>query len=342
MTGHRPLLLLLFGASLERWFEEEHVAYALGAKSSLSSVVCGCILCWAFFYIAAMCFYNFCVPLCVNYYAYKYPKAPTSQVAPPLVQNMIEVSHRALPLYVTVPVLTDLFQSMSWAKTCYGIQDCGGWMPSLLACVAYFAFLEIMIFLDHYYLLHKFDLGKRIGQHAQHHVFKYANQLNGFSAYSFTPQDGWSQGLALAVGTLVVPVPIAFVYTMEILTGLWTVYIHTDVTPLPWPFMGCDYHYIHHRYNWYNFGFMTVTMDTIFRTVKHPKNKSWNPGDALDRAHGRIPMPEDELKRSAILTNAILSTRGATPCELMRCEDEQEVTGRDARRRHAFNKELRT
>jgi len=37
---------------------------------------------------------------------------------------------------------------------------------------------------------------------------------------------------------------------MEILTGLWTMYIHTDLFPLPWPLMGCDYHYIHHRYNW--------------------------------------------------------------------------------------------
>ena len=26
---------------------------------------------------------------------------------------------------------------------------------------------------------------------------------------------------------------------------------------------------------------MTVTMDTLFNTVKHPKNKAWNPGDAL-------------------------------------------------------------
>lgn len=34
--------------------------------------------------------------------------------------------------------------------------------------------------------------------------------------------------------------------------------------------MGCDYHYIHHRYNWYNFGFMTLLFDESFQTVKHP------------------------------------------------------------------------
>merc|ERR1719198_2146179 len=102
---------------------------------------------------------------------------------------------------------------------CDDVESCGGWMGAILGCVAYFLFLEVVIFIDHYYLLHKFDLGKRIGQHAQHHVDKYANQLNAFAGYSFAPQDGWSQGLALAVGTLVVPVPMAFVYTMEILTS---------------------------------------------------------------------------------------------------------------------------
>ena len=33
------------------------------------------------------------------------------------------------------------------------------------------------------------------------------------------------------------------------------------------------------RYNWYNFGFITVTMDTLFRTVKHPRD------DALATVH---------------------------------------------------------
>ena len=66
----------------------------------------------------------------------------------------------------------------------------------------------------------------------------------------FGLQDGFSQGLALAGCTLFIPVPLAFVYAMEALTGLWTLYIHSDTSPLPWPLMGSDYHYIHHRYNW--------------------------------------------------------------------------------------------
>ena len=55
-----------------------------------------------------------------------------------------------------------------------------------------------------------------------------------------------------------------------------------------------------------NFGFMTVTMDTLFRTVKHPK------ADALAKSRGELPMPESELRRSAELSTAILEKRGAS------------------------------
>ena len=71
---------------------------------------------------------------------------------------------------------------------------------------------------------------------------------------------------------------------------------------------------------------MTVTMDTLFNTVKHPKNKSWNKGDALLLALGTLPMPASELKRSEALTEAILTQRGATDAlSLMRREDAGDV-----------------
>ena len=116
--------------------------------------------------------------------------------------------------------------------------------------------------------------------------------------------------MPLALGTLFIPVPLAVVHFLEVrssplsisapgggrrtcraylsagrvtcvprvisqvATAFWTLYIHTDVggdgLTLPWPLMGCDYHYYHHKYNWYNFGFMTVLFDTMFGTVKHP------------------------------------------------------------------------
>lgn len=129
------------------------------------------------------------------------------------------MSHAAFPLYVTVPLLTDFFQVKGWSQACGGIDDCGGPARALLGCAAYFLLLEFIIFVDHYYLLHKWSVGKRLGQHAFHHVYKcaartaaarnqraglrrprtrppratpcrYADQLNAYSGYSFAPQDG--------------------------------------------------------------------------------------------------------------------------------------------------------
>jgi len=268
------------------------------------SEVSGRAFCWLFFYVAIVLFYNTIPSMVDAYCAWKYPKAPSTAVPHKLVQNMKSVSHHAFPLYVTVPLLTDWFMVRGWSMACHSIHECGGPARSVLGCAAYFLALEVVIFIDHYYLLHKLDLGKRMGEHAFHHVYKYANQLNCFSGYAFKPQDGWSQGMALCLCTLFTPVPVYFVYLMEVLTGLWTLYIHCDVAPLPWPLMGCDYHYIHHRYNWYNFGFMTVMMDTLFSTVKHPKS------DAFELSRGIKPMPEAEKLRSAELSRAILEKRG--------------------------------
>ena len=307
-SPHRPILLILLGPLLERVLDAETVAFVLGGHRGsnwLLSDMCGLLSCWFVFLLAVSIFYRIVPPVVDAWSRRRYPKSPTAMVSTELQNNMKEVAEHAFPLYATMPVLTDFFQKKGWAATCDGIDDCGGVVPTILGCVLFFAIVEVLIFVDHYYLLHKWDVGKRIGQHAYHHVYKFADQLNAYSGYSFAPQDGWSQGMPLALCTLFVPVPIAFVLTLEVLTGLWTLYIHTDLCPLPWPFMGCDYHYIHHRYNWYNFGFMTVTMDTLFRTVKHP------PKDALAKSRGELPMPEKEKERSAELSRAILRGRGA-------------------------------
>ena len=301
---HRPLLQILLGSTLEQYLAPETVSFWLGADGTLLSDLVGRLACWSIFYVAILIFYNSFAPLVRWAVAKRYPNAPASRVQQQLVDNMIEVSHHAFPLYVTVPVLTDWFLVRGWSMACTTVEECGGPARSVLGCVLYFIALEFIIFVDHYYLLHKWDVGKRLGQHAYHHVYKYADQLNCFSGYAFAPQDGWSQGMALPIATLFVPVPLAFVFSMEVLTGLWTLYIHTDVGPLPWPLMGCDYHYIHHRYNWYNFGFMTLFFDTLFKTVKHPRK------DALALSHGALPMPDADVKRSAELSSAILQKRG--------------------------------
>lgn len=254
----------------------ETAAYATGTGDfGLASEFCGMALCWCFFYVGILGFYHAICPLCCAYTRWRHPDAPCNLVKKPMQQHMVSVSHAAFPLYVTVVLLTELFRKKGWSNTCDSLEECGGLPKVLVQCTLYFFTVELMIFLDHYYLLHKFDLGKMLMRHSKHHVYKKADELNAFSAFAFAPQDGWSQGLPLALCTLVYRVPLVFVLCMEIATAFWTLYIHTDVLPLPWPIMGCDYHYVHHKYNWYNFGFMTRTFDYLFGTLKTPTEKDY-------------------------------------------------------------------
>ena len=143
-----------------------------------------------------------------------------------------------------------------------------------------------------------------IFRHDSHHVYKYRNQLNCFAGYAFSPLDGFSQGACLVLSLyfmcIFVRAPIYFVYAMEVLTGFWTLYIHTDIVSLPWPMMGCDYHNIHHRYNWYNFGFMTILFDSVFGTIRHPTRES------RLYALGMAPMSPTDMKHSQRATMKIL------------------------------------
>ena len=66
---------------------------------------------------------------------------------------------------------------------------------------------------------------------------------------------------------------------------------------------------------------MTVLMDTLFRTVKHPK------ADAPARARGEIAMSDAEKQRSAELTHAILHQRGF---EALRRDDAAGREGKPA------------
>lgn len=216
---HKPIVHTLFACILQRRFDADSIDFALGAGGTLWSDIAGRCSAWLFFMVSISVFYRTVPPLMRRYYRRKHPHAPTTNVPQALIDSMVDASQRAFPLYVCVPVLTDLFVAKGWSMACGSFEECGGMLGAFAGCVAYFISIEFVIFVVHFYLLHKWDLGKRLGQHARHHVYKYANQLNAFSGYSFAPQDGFSQGVALALCTLFVRVPIAFVYAMEVWIG---------------------------------------------------------------------------------------------------------------------------
>jgi lathosterol oxidase len=101
-TGHRSLLQLVSGPVLARFVDAETIRYVTGQGGTLASQILGLLSTWALFYVALIAFYFTFCRAAMAYCAWKYPKAPTNAVPERLVANMIAVSHRAFPLYVTV------------------------------------------------------------------------------------------------------------------------------------------------------------------------------------------------------------------------------------------------
>jgi len=94
--------------------------------------------------------------------------------------------------------------------------------------------------------------------------------MTTYSGYAFEAVDGAAQGVPFVLFQFVVPIPYLYSLSIGLGVGLWTMYIHVGTPRLPWPLMGADYHYIHHRDNWYNFGLFTQLWDWLYGTLRDP------------------------------------------------------------------------
>jgi len=135
--------------------------------------------------------------------------------------------------------------------------------------------MEFLVFFDHYYILHVWKWGKKNLKHDVHHAYEKSSEMTVWTGYAFEALDGFSQGLPIFICQLIFPVPALWISILSFIVGLWTMYIHCGVPTLCFPFMGADYHFIHHKYNWYNFGFFTVFWDYMFGTLKHPDHSTY-------------------------------------------------------------------
>mmetsp|Transcript_10568 Transcript_10568/g.20272 ORF Transcript_10568/g.20272 Transcript_10568/m.20272 type:complete len:197 (-) Transcript_10568:538-1128(-) len=102
--------------------------------------------------------------------------------------------------------------------------------------------------------------------------FRYVfdDEMTTWSGYAFEAIDGTLQGVPFVLYQFVVPVPKFLTVAAGASVGIWTLYIHVAEPALPWPFMGADYHSVHHIYNWFNFGLFTVLWDYMHNTLRHP------------------------------------------------------------------------
>ena len=99
----RPLLEILLSLAVGPL--PPTLSYVLGGSDDLLSFASGRLCCWLVFYLAIIGFYHTACPAIRWYCRRRWPKAPTSNLDQRLVDNMVEVSLQAFPLYVMVPVL---------------------------------------------------------------------------------------------------------------------------------------------------------------------------------------------------------------------------------------------
>jgi len=77
-------LLILLGPLLEKFFDADAVAFALGGvPGSVLSDMCGLLTCWVVFLAAVFSFYRFIAPLVAIWAKRAYPDAPTGVALPP-------------------------------------------------------------------------------------------------------------------------------------------------------------------------------------------------------------------------------------------------------------------
>ncbi len=94
---------------------------------------------------------------------------------------------------------------------------------------------------------------------------------------------------------------VGLTLTLTLTLGFMTAGLDTPLQHTYYTYNYCAHfaHFAHFAHSAHQVGF-----DTLFRTVKHPKD------DALSLALGQKPMPDAEKRRSAELTEAILLKRG--------------------------------
>jgi len=266
MYMYQPVAALLNVPS-----EQSDYLFGIGNQGFKSDMI-GVASTWLFYFTFIHALFYIFGNILKYYVAYRWPEAGTNHISAKLARAHIAESEAAFPLYTFVPVLGDTLLKKGYASNCESMEECGGVVRSLLMFGLFVVLLEFIVFFDHWYILHVWKWGKKHLKHDVHHAYEASDEMCVWTGYAFDPLDGFSQGLGLAICQYFIAVPCYFVWALSFCVGVWTMYIHQGVPGLPWPLMGADYHFIHHKYNWYNFGFFTMFWDWVFGTLKHPQS----------------------------------------------------------------------
>jgi len=190
-------------------------------------------------------------------------------------------AERAFPLLTSIGFMSEQLRVSGVSRACAGVRECGGWPATVALSAVWFLFAELLAYLNHRYLLHGVERLKPFIAHGVHHAPVRACEMSAWSGYTFSGVDGVVQSLPMVVAQVLLPAPAPFVKAYAVAVAVWTMYIHGE-SGIGWPFLGPDYHLIHHQHNWYNFGFLTCFWDTALGTIKHPYAKVSGTRDSRD------------------------------------------------------------
>eukprot|EP00466_Bigelowiella_natans_P016123 jgi/Bigna1/135842/aug1.31_g10550 len=204
--------------------------------------------------------------------AYRHWRPQANTLKVPWEEQMRQMLHseKAFPMYAVVPTIGDIMRSYGFSQIVPSFAACGGVVASLAHFVIYMFLVEGGVFFVHYWLLHKWEWGRKNLNHDDHHLYIHDDEMTTFTGYAFEPIDASLQGLPFVFFQFVIPVPEPLAIAAGAFVGFWTMYIHVSEPDLPWPFMGAGYHLVHHQYNWFNFGLFTMLWDYLHNTLRHP------------------------------------------------------------------------
>lgn len=206
---------------------------------------------------------------CLYIYYWKrhvyFPNGGVPSKEPILLQ--IWVSMKGMPLYVSLPTLSEYMIERGWTRCYASISEVG--VPQyVMLTFLYLALVEFGIYWMHRGLHDVKPLYKWL--HATHHIYNKENTLSPFAGLAFNPIDGILQACPHVIFIFLVPTHF-FTHELSLFVeSVWTANIHDCIHGKVWPIMGAGYHTIHHTTYRHNYGHYTIWMDWMFGTLRDP------------------------------------------------------------------------
>lgn len=179
----------------------------------------------------------------------------------------IWVTMKSMPLYVSLPTVSEYMIEKGWTKCYPSIREVGV-ISYTVWTIIYLILVEFGIYWMHRGLHDIKPLYKWL--HATHHIYNKENTLSPFAGLAFNPVDGILQASPHVICILFMPTHFLTHIVLLFAEAVWTANIHDCIHGKVWPIMGAGYHTIHHTTYRHNYGHYTILMDWLFGTLRDP------------------------------------------------------------------------